>query len=52
MTEPDKVFGDLDITHEIKQKLFSEIKYRLGPKAIKVRTDFEVKCYTADVNIS
>lgn len=44
--EPEKVFAQVKMTEDVKDKLFQEIKRRLTPPSVKVRADFEMTCYT------
>jgi len=46
LQEPDKVFEGLDIDPQIKSTLLENIQRRLTPKAVKVRADIEVTCFS------
>lgn len=45
ISEPDAVFGPLNLDPEILADLKSIVGRRLTPKPIKVRADIEVKCF-------
>jgi len=47
LTDPT-VFDECDISQEIKDKLLEEIKKKLTPQALKIRSDIEVTCFTLD----
>ena len=51
LIEPEKVFENIDIALEIKAKINQEIKKRLEPKTVKIKADFELKCFTYEVPI-
>lgn len=46
IVEPDKVFGGMDIDEPSKKLLLQQIKRKLTPHPIKIRTDIEVQCFT------
>jgi translation initiation factor 2 subunit 1 len=46
IVEPDKVFGGMDIDEQGKKLLLQQIKRKLTPHPIKIRTDIEVQCFT------
>lgn len=45
LTEPEKVFADLNLSEEMKDSLIKNIKRRLTPQPVKVRADVEVTCF-------
>jgi len=46
LLEPDKMFANIKMSEDIKEKVIAEIKRRLTPPSVKVRADFEMTCYT------
>jgi translation initiation factor 2 subunit 1 len=48
MNEPDMVFEGLDISAEEREALLLCISKRMMPSAIKIRTEFELTCFTYD----
>jgi translation initiation factor 2 subunit 1 len=48
LEEPEKVFGDIKMTEDVKKKLFDVIKLKLAPQAMEIRADFELTCFTAE----
>lgn len=46
LQDPDKVFGDLLPPGPMREKLLVSIKHRLTRKAVKIRADIEVSCFT------
>eukprot|EP01015_Nassula_variabilis_P020770 TRINITY_DN362_c0_g1_i14.p1 TRINITY_DN362_c0_g1~~TRINITY_DN362_c0_g1_i14.p1 ORF type:complete len:234 (-),score=81.97 TRINITY_DN362_c0_g1_i14:142-843(-) len=46
LTNPNQVFGSLDISSDIRDKLFQEIKRRLSPQPVTIKAEFELFCYT------
>jgi translation initiation factor 2 subunit 1 len=47
LTDPT-VFDECDISEEIKNKLLDEIKKKLTPQALKIRSDIEVTCFNIE----
>lgn len=45
-SEEDRVFESLDISEDVHQALKDNIARRLTPKAVKIRSDIEVKCFS------
>lgn len=45
-SDEDKVFEALDISDDVHQALKDNIARRLTPKAVKIRSDIEVKCFS------
>ncbi|KAJ3124911.1 hypothetical protein HK098_000738 [Nowakowskiella sp. JEL0407] len=45
LSEPEKVFGNLNIESQTQNELLAMIKRRLTPQAIKIRSDIEVTCF-------
>ncbi|KAA1138433.1 hypothetical protein PGTUg99_008943 [Puccinia graminis f. sp. tritici] len=45
ITEPDTVFGDLNIPENVMTHLTSNIARRLTPQPVKVRADIEATCF-------
>lgn len=45
ITEPEKVFEGIEMSPEIYNELISNIKRRLTPQPIKIRSDLEVTCF-------
>lgn len=41
-----KVFDECDISDAVKEKLLDEIRKKLTPQALKIRTDIEVSCFS------
>jgi translation initiation factor 2 subunit 1 len=48
MSNPDQVFGPLNLDPYIKQLFLADIKKRLTPQAVKIRADIEVSCFTVE----
>jgi translation initiation factor 2 subunit 1 len=48
ITEPEKVFEDLEMSPEVSEELSNNIKRRLTPQPIKIRADIEVTCFGYD----
>ena len=48
MTDPDAVFGPLNVDQEIRSLFMSDIKKKLTPQAVKIRADIEVSCFTVE----
>ena len=46
MSEPDQVFKDIEITEDQKRVLIEAISKKMAPSAVKIRTDFELTCFT------
>jgi translation initiation factor 2 subunit 1 len=46
LVEEEKVFKDLNIPHDVYKKLVDVIKVKLAPKAMEIRADFELTCFT------
>lgn len=46
ISEPDKVFEPLKLEPQLLQTLTENIQRRLTPKAVKIRSDIEVKCFS------
>lgn len=44
ITDPS-VLDDCDITDEVREKLLEDIRKRLTPSAVKIRSDIEVSCF-------
>lgn len=42
------VFDECDISTEVKEKLIEDIKKKLMPQALKIRSDIEVSCFSYD----
>lgn len=45
ITDP-RVFDGLDLTDKVKEQLMAQIRRRLTPQPIKIRSDIEVTCFT------
>lgn len=45
IAEPDQIFAEFELSQEILECLFSNIKRRLTPQAVKIRADFEATCF-------
>jgi len=48
LTEPELVFGKIKVTDVQKEELLKNIKKRLAPQPMKLRTCFNLKCYTIE----
>jgi len=46
ITDEAAVFEGIQMTPPVKEALMSQIKRRLTPQAVKVRSDFEVTCFS------
>jgi len=46
ITDEDQVFEGIEMAAQVKEALMSQIKRRLSPQAVKVRSDFEVTCFS------
>lgn len=44
--DEEEVFNGITMSDQIREILMSQIKRRLSPQAVKVRSDFEVTCFT------
>jgi tRNA A37 threonylcarbamoyladenosine dehydratase len=42
------VFDECDIDETVKDKLLDEIRKKLAPKALRIRSDIEVSCFAYD----
>uniref|UniRef100_A0A915E170 Uncharacterized protein n=1 Tax=Ditylenchus dipsaci TaxID=166011 RepID=A0A915E170_9BILA len=47
LTDPT-VFDECDISKQVKEKLIEDIKKKLTPQALKIRSDIEVSCFAYD----
>jgi len=45
ITDPT-VFDECDISPEVKEKLINEIRKKLTPQSLKIRSEIEVSCFT------
>lgn len=45
-SDPEQVFKDLTITEDQKKYLIESISRKMAPAPVKLRTDFEVTCFT------
>ncbi|CAJ0651225.1 5691_t:CDS:2, partial [Entrophospora sp. SA101] len=45
ITEPEKVFEGIETSKEVMDELLNNIKRRLTPQPIKIRSDIEVTCF-------
>ncbi|VDP40322.1 unnamed protein product [Schistosoma mattheei] len=43
-----EILDECDIDQPTKEMLLTDIRHRLTPKAVKIRADFEVSCFTYD----
>ncbi|XP_018654592.1 putative eukaryotic translation initiation factor 2 alpha subunit [Schistosoma mansoni] len=43
-----EILDECDIDQATKEMLLTDIRHRLTPKAVKIRADFEVSCFTYD----
>jgi translation initiation factor 2 subunit 1 len=48
MTDPEAIFGPLNLDPYIKTLFIADIKKRLTPQAVKIRADIEVSCFTVE----
>ena len=44
-SEPETIFGPLNLGSDVQEELKYNIGRRLTPKPVKVRADLEVKCF-------
>jgi translation initiation factor 2 subunit 1 len=42
------VLAELNLTDEIRDTLKLHVRRRLAPQAVKIRADFEVRCFTEE----
>ena len=47
-SDPDAVFSKITIEEEQKQKLLENIAKKMAPQPSKIRTDFEINCFTTE----
>eukprot|EP00039_Didymoeca_costata_P018353 m.333122 g.333122 ORF g.333122 m.333122 type:complete len:322 (+) comp17074_c0_seq1:22-987(+) len=45
VTEKPEIFDELDLEPDLKQVVIDQIKQRLTPQPVKIRSDIEVACY-------
>ena len=45
-SDPDQVFKEIKISVDQKKYLIESISRKLAPTAVKIRTDFELTCFT------
>jgi len=45
VTENEAIFDQLNLTGDLKNKVVDQIKKRLTPQPVKIRSDIEVACY-------
>jgi translation initiation factor 2 subunit 1 len=45
VTEKPEIFEEFDLEPELKAKVIDQIKRRLTPQPVKIRSDIEVTCY-------
>lgn len=48
LTSPEKVLSGYNIRDDVQKALFTNIKRRMTPQAIKIRADLEVTCFSPD----
>lgn len=46
ITESDKVFENIEMTDTTRNELFTNIRRRMTPHALKIRADIEVTCFS------
>jgi len=46
ITDEQEVFAGITMAQQVREILMTQIKRRLSPQAIKVRSDFEVTCFS------
>jgi len=46
ITDEDQVFEGIEMQPAVKEAIMTQIKRRLSPQAVKVRSDFEVTCFS------
>ena len=45
-SEPDSVFKEIKITDEQKKVLIESISKKMAPQPVKLRSDFELTCFS------
>merc|ERR1711865_223326 len=48
ISDADEVFKDVEISDHVREVLMSQITRKLSPAAIKIRSDFEVTCFSSE----
>lgn len=48
ISDPDAVFGKIDMPDNIRESLYKDIRRRMAAQPIKFRADIEVTCFTAE----
>jgi translation initiation factor 2 subunit 1 len=48
ISDPEAVFGGVEMSDALRESLMSQITRKLSPAAIKIRADFELTCYSAE----
>eukprot|EP00656_Telonema_subtile_P038874 TRINITY_DN44039_c0_g1_i1.p1 TRINITY_DN44039_c0_g1~~TRINITY_DN44039_c0_g1_i1.p1 ORF type:complete len:347 (-),score=122.56 TRINITY_DN44039_c0_g1_i1:114-1154(-) len=48
ISDPEQVFGNIEMTDHVRESLMSQITRKLSPAAIKIRSDFEITCFSSE----